>query len=489
MAYLGRLVTRSLPRSLVSRLLLSAAPVVLVVALLVVWVAAPLLRTPGDVAAARHDLLEVERYQDLLTMVDEQSLHWSEYQYLPSAELGAIRQEIEVSAAKIDELQSEWSDAPVTARLAFSAYDRMEKMAETSLTEVDAGNDAAALRVLTEQVLPATKELIEALQGVLLDRSGRLGETFAELAGNVKASFLGASLATRLRTVRYEIDQVLGVASLRDLVIREASKYAETIATGDLGRYEGVGLASVIDRDLLRLQNVVDGTEESAEKGALVSIARSHTEMTRAGYELRRLVGSDRSEQAAVLFEERLNPILIDDLLPRMTDHVTEDRKELIDEIGLVDDRARRLRAEIAASGGILLLVLMFPIALMGRSTVRPLRKIRDAADEVSSGNLSARTDVTDKSEVGQLAQAFDTMASRVEESRASLMSTAVLEASSDLLLIVRDGTVTYANGASTCLLGRPPGDVVGRPMADLVHPEDEAELATWTAARSHPLA
>ena len=98
----------------------------------------------------------------------------------------------------------------------------------------------------------------------------------------------------------------------------------------------------------------------------------------------------------------------------------------------------------------LLMLVLLVPILLVGRSTVRPLRRIRRARTRSPAGNFAARTGVSGRSEVGELAVAFDTMAARVEQGRASLMSTAVLEASADLLLIVREGTVTYASGAST---------------------------------------
>ena len=129
---------------------------------------------------------------------------------------------------------------------------------------------------------------------------------------------------------------------------------------------------------------------------------------------------------------------------------------------------ARKLRVEIAAGGVLLLLVLVFPILLIARSTVRPLRKIHRAAEDIAAGNLAARTGVDSRSEVGELAHAFDVMAVRVEQSRSSLLSAAVLEASSDLLLIVREDVVGYASGASVPLLDLPPQAIVGKPLTAL---------------------
>jgi PAS domain S-box-containing protein len=470
-------------RSLVTRLLLAATPVVLVVVLLVGWVAAPLLRTPGDLSRAEADLVEVQRYQKLLSLVDDQNLHWAEYQYLPSAQLGPIRSEMGATKAGIVTLREDWLNPPATAKAAFETYEKADRIAQTSLAGVDVGRSEVALGVLTGQVLPLTNQLTHDLEGVMLARSERLGETFAELAGNVKASFLGAALATRLRAVRSEIDQVIGVAGIEDLLIREASQYAQLIATSGEIDLAALGVAPLVDQKLAQLENVVDVMAQPGKLTTLAILARKHAEMTTLGAEVAALVASGSRTEAAAAFENRLDPLLLDELLPRVASQVARDNQQLQSDIAVADSRTRRLRSEIIASGVLLVLILLIPILLIGRSTVRPLRQIRRAADEVSSGNLAARTGVTGRSEVGELAMSFDAMAARVEESRASLMSTAVLKASSDLLLVVRDGTVSYASEASTSLLGRSPEAIIGQPVESLVHPEDYPRLRAWAVA------
>ena len=189
MAYLGRM-WRRVRRSLVARLLLAAAPVALVVALLVGWVATPLLHTPGDVSRAERDLVEVQRYQSLLSLLDEQALHWSEYQYLPEGELAGIRAEMRGVIQRLDELRRGWRTAPLAARSALATYDALEVRAQRSISEVDAGEQPAALRLLTSGVLPQSRALREELQSELLKLASPLDETFSELSGSVQASLL-----------------------------------------------------------------------------------------------------------------------------------------------------------------------------------------------------------------------------------------------------------------------------------------------------------
>ncbi len=471
-------------RSLVSRLLFAVAPVVVVVALLVALVAAPRLRAPSDVARAERELVEVQHYQALLNLVDQQTLHWSEYQYLPRPQLASIREEIATVESGVASLRGDWRRAPAQARAAMAAFDRVAVVARTGLAAVDAGRSRTALQVMTERVLPAAHELAEGLEGIVLDGAARLGDTVSELAGNVQTSLLATGLATGLRGFRYEVAELIGVARVEDLVVREAAAYAEFIATGTSGHLEAVGLAALVSSELSTLEHRASARSEDTEQQALHQLSSYNARVSTIGERIRHLTESGRRASAAHLFESELDPVMLDELLPGVSKRVASDRTELAAQIRLIDRLADSVRIKIAAGALLLMFVLLVPILMVGRSTVRPLRRISRAADEVAGGNLAARTGVSGRSEVGELALAFDTMAARVEQGRASLMSTAVLEASSDLLLIVRDGTVTYASGASASLLGIPSATITGKPLVELVHPED-AELldpasGTW---------
>ncbi|MCC7446039.1 MAG: GAF domain-containing protein [Anaerolineae bacterium] len=71
--------------------------------------------------------------------------------------------------------------------------------------------------------------------------------------------------------------------------------------------------------------------------------------------------------------------------------------------------------------GNMLTLVMVFVIvisgvALIGRSVTRPLSQVSQVAARVAAGDFSARVPITGSDEVGQVAQALNTMSSRVSE-------------------------------------------------------------------------
>ena len=148
-------------RSLVSRLLLAAAPVAVVVALLVGLVAAPLLRAPSDVARSERELVEVQHYQALLNLVDEQTLHWSEYQYLPRAQPqrdpGGDGDE---SSPASPRCVADWRRCTCAgAGGARRPTSSVRRDGEDRASRVDAGRTASsALRVMADRVRPAVRE-------------------------------------------------------------------------------------------------------------------------------------------------------------------------------------------------------------------------------------------------------------------------------------------------------------------------------------------
>lgn len=62
--------------------------------------------------------------------------------------------------------------------------------------------------------------------------------------------------------------------------------------------------------------------------------------------------------------------------------------------------------------------------ALLSLSVSRPVRVLKDAALEISAGNLETRIDVTGSGEIAQLMQAFNEMAQQLEENQKKLIQT-----------------------------------------------------------------
>jgi putative methionine-R-sulfoxide reductase with GAF domain len=70
----------------------------------------------------------------------------------------------------------------------------------------------------------------------------------------------------------------------------------------------------------------------------------------------------------------------------------------------------------------LVLVILAIAVAwLISQQLVRPLTNLRQTADQITSGDLGARTAVTSQDEFGALGQAFNTMAEQLQQTLASL--------------------------------------------------------------------
>jgi len=95
----------------------------------------------------------------------------------------------------------------------------------------------------------------------------------------------------------------------------------------------------------------------------------------------------------------------------------------------------------------VLALVLGSALALfLARRITEPLRRLRDAADEVSSGNLNVDIDRSGGDEVGRMAEAFGLMVDRLSEMLAKL------EANSQSLRVARDDALAAARAKAEFL-------------------------------------
>lgn len=70
----------------------------------------------------------------------------------------------------------------------------------------------------------------------------------------------------------------------------------------------------------------------------------------------------------------------------------------------------------LSAGAGLLLAVLVTMV--LGRMFSKPLRELRDAAEDIAGGNYSRRVKATGRDEVGVVGQAFNRMADAVERAR-----------------------------------------------------------------------
>jgi signal transduction histidine kinase len=141
--------------------------------------------------------------------------------------------------------------------------------------------------------------------------------------------------------------------------------------------------------------------------------------------------------------------------------------RNMVEQDGQVRRTARTAQKAlyVLTAAGVALAVL-FVIVLSGR-ILRPLRTLTDSAREIERGNLDLIVPVRSRDEVGQLAEAFNSMAAKLREfrrsDRAKLVRTqrttqlAVNSLPDAVAVVGPDGTVELANDAARKLFGLRP--------------------------------
>ena len=95
---------------------------------------------------------------------------------------------------------------------------------------------------------------------------------------------------------------------------------------------------------------------------------------------------------------------------------------------------------------GLLITTGMAIIAfIISRSLSKPLIKLKNAANTIASGNFEVRTKITTRDEIGELSQAFDSMAQKLQESLIEIKEKEdVIKQQEDILLQFSDYSEKY---------------------------------------------
>lgn len=129
---------------------------------------------------------------------------------------------------------------------------------------------------------------------------------------------------------------------------------------------------------------------------------------------------------------------------------------------------ARKAMTALLGSGGALILLLLI---LLGRTILKPIQALTRSAQEIEKGNLDLALKVGSKDELGQLAEAFNSMAARLREFRrfdqAKLVrtqratQTAIGSLPDAVAVLGPDGEVEMSNDPAAAHFGIKPGSHV----------------------------
>lgn len=168
----------------------------------------------------------------------------------------------------------------------------------------------------------------------------------------------------------------------------------------------------------------------------------------------------------------------------------------------VIDDKLGRMRATVIVVGLLLLGVGVAILLLaLSRYIVRPLKTLIHSMEAIRDDptNLGRRVAVLSADELGTLAQAFNGLMQRLQETTVSKSSLAtaydalqeserkyrelVANANALILRMARDGTVTYFNEYAEAFFGYPAAEIMGRHVVGTIVPPVESGTGRDLAA------
>ena len=141
---------------------------------------------------------------------------------------------------------------------------------------------------------------------------------------------------------------------------------------------------------------------------------------------------------------------------------------------------ARAFGGTVALSSLVALLVAAVLAFGLARSVTQPILALQSGAARFGRGELETRLPETSRDELGELAREFNKMAGKLAEQQTHLRRRAeqFFNLTPDLLCVTSlDGRLIDLNPAWQHLLGYEPEDLRGRPLMEIIHPDDRAAV------------
>ena len=113
-----------------------------------------------------------------------------------------------------------------------------------------------------------------------------------------------------------------------------------------------------------------------------------------------------------------------------------------------VEDPMETLRERILYTGLAITVGMGFVAFIISKSLSRPIIKLKNAANNISSGNFEVRTNINTRDEIGELSHAFDSMAQKLQDSLIEIKEQKdVIKQQEDILLQFSDHSEKYGVG------------------------------------------
>jgi diguanylate cyclase (GGDEF)-like protein/PAS domain S-box-containing protein len=143
------------------------------------------------------------------------------------------------------------------------------------------------------------------------------------------------------------------------------------------------------------------------------------------------------------------------------------------------------------AVGGVIVAIILLGLisaVVIARSVVQPLAHLRETARDIGDGDHSARAKDSGPREIRELAGVLNATAASIQQRDAALRVSeaywrSLIQNTQDVIAVVdAAGVVRFASPSVQHVLGYSPDDFAGMNTAELIHPDDLAEVLEFLA-------
>jgi PAS domain S-box-containing protein len=200
------------------------------------------------------------------------------------------------------------------------------------------------------------------------------------------------------------------------------------------------------------------------------------------------ILGAENSTQANLMFITSIEPYFRNNIIPE----ITKTRTFVLD---IQSNRNKTLTRSLEEAALInyiaTILSVMFAVGLavyIYRSISNPLEEVSRTAKKLGEGNLDERIDYKTKDEIGDLAEAFNTMASRLQKSTVSkAYLDNIIESIQEALFVAdTDGVLVRANTAAAKLTGYTKDEMLNKPLTHFYNFTEMGEVYDQKRKNDH---
>ena len=357
-------------------------------------------------------------------------------------------------------------------------YEDFAELHEDAFAAMDRGDREAALALVDEKSrLWIEDVIVSRLDAEIEDSSDELMEAFQNLLlSSGLMPWVSASASRQIRHIRSAVDYFLQADVVHTTVIMYAKSVADALLWDSNSDVKDLGLRELEARAAIRkwkdtistqIKIGIKGEREDSELADNVNRL-----FEKAAIQLRRALALDAVGRAAEVRDvmgDRVETLLDEIMFAELDradldgrEKVRAEHKELASTVFMAG--VYGIAGVLAVAGFVLVITLNMIRGMLGS-----VREIKRGARIVGGGDLTHRITLMQRDELGELASAFNTMATDLQHSRGELLAANsytdnILRSMLDVLIVVSpDGYIKTVNSSACALLGYAEGELVGQ--------------------------